>query len=896
MPVAHIGGLVASALARLAKIRYLFLMGTAAGGASAYQTYESWKAKLPDFSWTKEYVPSWEQIEDYKQSMIEYSKSINLPEFPDFSEYVPREFPRLAAAREWFNEKIAAKPIPDETGSSLNAKNQQSLREDQSVMLAAFQKQQEYLKTEELQNQILSQQSHFQSEIERLKKENRELRKSLILKLEKPVKKRRIKRSLIDMYSEVLDELAEFNKGFSGLTFEKGYSAQDQLPRVIVVGDQSAGKTSVLEMIVQARIFPRGSGEMMTRSPVKVTLSEGPYHVAKFKDSNKEYDLTKESELEALRKEIELRMKLSVGDGQTVSNETISLTVKGPGLHRIVLVDLPGIISTVTTGMASDTRTKIREMCKNHMENPNAIILCIQDGSLDAERSNVTDLVSSMDPSGKRTIFVLTKVDVAENNKYSPDRIKKILEGKLFPMKALGYFAVVTGKGNSEDSIRDIKKYEADFFKSSKLLKDGVLWPHQLTTDNLSVAVSKCFWKMVRESIDQQADAFKATRFNLETEWRNTFPKSRELIREELFKEARSEILDQVINLSQIPAQHWEAIFKRNLWTKFSDDLFNNIYLPASSAECPGAFNTTIDIKLRNWAEKTLPHLCVQIGQSTIQSEFQKLLLSDVGSDPVLDGLKIEVSKHQHQWDSKAEESLRVIQHSTLSDTNMEEKAQWDSAIKFMETVVKEKLSQAEENFSKLLGPGRREMWTNWKSRTPEQINRRQTVRELEKLIHGKKSQGLLGRDELTAVRKNLETQSVIVDDDFIQETWQHLHKLASLKKTLSLTNECRKGFYYYRKGYTEDEVTCDDVLFFWRIERMLDVTSSALRQHVINNEVRRFEQGIKGVLNDIGDDGSKLETLLSGKRVDLAEKLKRVRQIQELLEEFIHALNKERP
>ncbi|XP_053707494.1 dynamin-like 120 kDa protein, mitochondrial isoform X8 [Synchiropus splendidus] len=876
---------VARLAARLLRLRYILLGSAVGGGYTAKKTYDEWKDMLPDFSEYNWVIPDfvWELSEQ-----IDFEKLTKaLPEMEEIVKLLP-DMDKIGENFTFFKSLLSSDASID---SQLKATDS-SASAAQDASDKHYKKSSDKEKIDQLQEELLRTQLKYQRMLERLEKENKELRKVVLQKDDKGIHQRKIKKSLIDLYSEVLDILSDY---------DANYNTQDHLPRVVVVGDQSAGKTSVLEMIAQARIFPRGSGEMMTRSPVKVTLSEGPHHVAMFKDSGREFDLTKEEDLAALRHEIELRMRKSVKDGQTVSSETISLSVKGPGIQRMVLVDLPGVISTVTTGMATDTKETIFSISRAYMQNPNAIILCIQDGSVDAERSIVTDLVSQMDPHGKRTIFVLTKVDLAEKNLASPSRIQQIVEGKLFPMKALGYFAVVTGKGSSAESIDSIKDYEEDFFQNSRLLRDGMLKAHQVTTKNLSLAVSDCFWKMVRESVEQQADVFKASRFNLETEWKNNYPRVRELDRNELYEKVKNEILDEVISLSQVTPQHWEAILQKKLWERVSTHVIENIYLPAAQTMDSGTFNTTVDIKLKQWTDKQLPHKALEVAWETLQDEFARFMAEYKGKDQddIFDKLKEAVkdeSIKRHKWNERAMDSLRVIQHNALEDRSITDKPQWDAAIQFMEETLQSRLKDTESVIKDMVGPDWKARWLNWTNRTPEQHIRNETKTELERLLklHDDHT-AYLANDEVTTVRKNLEARNVEVDPVLIKDTWHQLYRRHFLQKALSHCSLCKRGFYYYQRHFVDSELECNDVVLFWRIQRMLVITANTLRQQLTNTEVRRLEKNVKEVLDDFGEDSEKKAQLITGRRVQLAEDLKKVREIQEKLEAFIEALHKEK-
>ncbi|XP_049882110.1 dynamin-like 120 kDa protein, mitochondrial isoform X2 [Pectinophora gossypiella] len=889
------GMLVVRAVRGMLKIRYLLLGGAVGGGMTLNKKYSEWKDGLPDMGWLNDMLPDNEQWDRFTTTLISAKDKIgdNLQIDPRL-----REAGRARALelREWlaqrYEDAVAAAAANNAANAALAepapklVNNLQSRPPPQAARGSGDDAGTYEKRVHALQEEVLALQARYQRELQRLEQENRELRQqNMLLRQGRQPQQRKMKRSLIDMYSAVLDELSGWDAGET-----------DRLPRVVVVGDQSAGKTSVLEMIAQARIFPRGAGEMCTRAPVKVTLSEGPYHVAQFRDSAREFDLNKESDLADLRKEVELRMRNSVRGGRTVSTEVISMSVKGPGIHRMVLVDLPGVISTQTVDMASDTRDAIKQMSKQYMENPNAIILCIQDGSVDAERSNVTDLVSSCDPSGKRTIFVLTKVDLAEENLANPNRIRRILEGKLFPMKALGYYAVVTGRSRKDDSIQSIREYEERFFRSSKLFKDGLVTPSQVTTRNLSLAVADCFWRMVRASVEQQADAFKAMRFNLETEWKNTFPRQRELDRDELFERARAELLDQSAELSAVAAPQWEQRLQRALWGNAHDKVLAGIYLPAaaSAGDDVDKFNTSVDIKLREWAESELPTQSIRAGREALREEFTELMSRGAEADPVYEPVKkeaVEEALRRHQWEDRAQDVLRVLQLNALQDRCVGSRADWDAAVALMDSALKQKLNAVDAELKELTGPGLKERWLYWQYTTEEQTRRGEVRSELDKLGSARPS---LTYDEVVAVRDNLRRRGIEVDNDYIRETWRPVYLKNFLQRAQTRARDCKKSFYLYSQQNGNGKECCE-VVMFWRVQQTLRTTANALRQQIGNREAARLDRELREVLDEMAADPELKKKLLSGRRVELAEELKRVRQVQERLEEFIEALNKEK-
>lgn len=185
---------------------------------------------------------------------------------------------------------------------------------------------------------------------------------------------------------------------------------------------------------------------------------------------------------------------------------------------------------------------------------------------------------------------------------------------------------------------------------------------------------------MVKSSVEQQADLYKARKFNLETEWKNTFSKYRELVRDELFEIGKNQILDQIIKLSHLNADFWENLLFKKFNDSFKEFIFEQIYLPAAEKNNPDEFNIQVDISLKKWIDHVLPAQTVETGWQVLAEQFMEVLIDkdkeackkehhNIGETDynVFKNLKMAVAGeviNQHRWDPKANDVLVSVYFS----------------------------------------------------------------------------------------------------------------------------------------------------------------------------------------------------------------------------------------
>jgi interferon-induced GTP-binding protein Mx1 len=243
------------------------------------------------------------------------------------------------------------------------------------------------------------------------------------------------------------------------------------MPQICVMGDQSSGKSSVLEAL-SGIPFPRGSG-LVTRCPIRMVMKRSrqgtQFSAAVSTSGNPEqtmaYDI---SELNIL---IDQKMREVCKEGNNFSTESVIVDLVSPDACDLTVVDLPGIIRTVTTGQNVDSIKQVNSLIKSYLMDKRTIILAVIPANQDIATVDILERAQSVDPSGQRTIGVVTKTDLVGPG--SEEEVVSVVTNVRKPL-ALGYVMV---KNRTQKDIQDkistsrARDLETEFFQRHSVFK-----------------------------------------------------------------------------------------------------------------------------------------------------------------------------------------------------------------------------------------------------------------------------------------------------------------------------------------------------------------------------------------------------------------------------------------
>lgn len=313
------------------------------------------------------------------------------------------------------------------------------------------------------------------------------------------------------------------------------------LPKICVVGDQSTGKSSLIEGMSEIKV-PRSAGTC-TRCPMEINLSEsdqpwkcevtlsysytystkgglrkitksnklGPwYETTEPQDvpfltlhsKNQVQDAIKRAQLAILNPhkdpaEFLPSSSLNIDDATTpvkFSPNVVRLDISAPRFPNLAFYDLPGVISQAEHDEEAYLVTLVENLVKHYVAQKNCIILLTLPMTDDATNSSAARIVREIKATD-RTLGVLTKPDRVEDIAQWAD----LLTGHKFHL-GHGYY-VVRNNPNANVEHGQARMEEAQFFSTEPWITALAPFQARLGTYNLQNALSRLLIDQIKDCL-----------------------------------------------------------------------------------------------------------------------------------------------------------------------------------------------------------------------------------------------------------------------------------------------------------------------------------------------------------------------------------------------------------
>ena len=240
----------------------------------------------------------------------------------------------------------------------------------------------------------------------------------------------------------------------------RGVGDHINLPQLIVSGDQSTGKSSVLEGITGVP-FPRQDGlctrfateinmehtsEQDIETEITATIIPSESRNNKSKKKLRAF-LRHLSDFKELAKVIDgagelmgLRGYGTVQSGPAFGQDVLRIKVRGNTGLNLTIVDLPGIIQVPNDEQGDSDVDTVHALVDSYIANPRTIILAVVQAGNDISNQSIVKKSKKFDEDGERTIGVITKPDLINIGAHT--RISALSKNEDTTKLKLGFFMV----------------------------------------------------------------------------------------------------------------------------------------------------------------------------------------------------------------------------------------------------------------------------------------------------------------------------------------------------------------------------------------------------------------------------------------------------------------------